>query len=260
MDAAPPVVQETVTSPLTEQIIERIAKQHGLHIDQAGLLEKLVNYTLIGYVGPEDFLRELRAGGIDDTEARQITGDVNKEIFVPLRARMEGKVAGEQEEESTVGSTSASIPRPVKPPVSRPMPPSMPTPASAAKPLPPRPIPAADELLLEDHEEPSPSFTEKSSAQASKYFELKNLITPKQPVDLDKTSVPSNLPGAVIRPGERFVPPAPPSPPVDRPVSPPPPAPPPAASPVPPRPTPPRAPEKPYAVDPYREPIDDTGR
>ena len=238
MDAAPPIVQETVTSPFTEQTIERIAKRHGLHIDQAGLLVKLVSYTLIGYVGPEEFLRELRAGGIDDAEARQITHDVNKEIFVPLRARMEGKAAGEQTERGPAANHTASVP----------------TPTQTAESVPPRPVPATEELLLEDHEEPSPSMAEKlpMPAPASVAPAPVPAPIPAPAAAIDKTAVPPNLPGvlpgATIQPGERFVPPEQPRPAPVLPLSP-------AAPPVPPR-----AADKPYAVDPYREPIDESER
>ena len=172
LDAAPPLVQEAVMSPSTEQVVERIAKEHALHIDQAGLLEKLVSYTLIGSVGPGEFLKELRVGGLDDSTARQVVSDVNKGIFVPLRARMEGMEAGERKPEP--------VRRPAPPPPMPPIP-SAPRPMPPLHPPPPAPIakmpPVSRELLLEDHEEPSPTLERKIPAP-----------TPAAPID--RTAVP----------------------------------------------------------------------
>lgn len=88
LDAAPEIVQETVTSLATQQVIEQLGKQFTLHIDVLGLLVKLTSYMLIGYAGPEESLRELRAAGIADQQAQQIIDEIRKRIFIPLRERM----------------------------------------------------------------------------------------------------------------------------------------------------------------------------
>ena len=59
MDAAPKIVQDVVTNPLTQQVLERIGKQYALHIDVVGLLVKLTSYMLLGYSSPEDSLQQL---------------------------------------------------------------------------------------------------------------------------------------------------------------------------------------------------------
>ena len=186
MTAVPLLVQEAVTSPSTQQVLEQIGRQYALHVDVLDTLVKLTSYMLLGYVGPEEFLQEMRAARVADQQARQIIGDINQKIFMPLRLKMM---------QATVAPAS---PKPVIP-QPRPVQTSVPMP-KYAPPVAQRPMiaaaPANDEKLLEDHEEPH--------------------------IDIKK-EVPANLPGVIhIEP--------------QKPVAP--------------------IPERPYSIDPYREPID----
>ena len=297
MDAAPPLVQEAVMSPATEQAVEEIGNQYGLHIDVVGLLMKLTSYMLVGYVGPEEFLREMRdMGGIPEAQARQIIADINKRIFIPLRERMMGGTNARPATPAPV-APARPAPPPIPPQARTPGVPGTPgvqrqAPSSQTEQKPPQPAPA-----------PQPSFAYTPPTQTSKHFELKNLIprpqpkaptpaTPAAPVvpapekvkeveqaslmrrllsdheephtDLDKNSVPPNLPGAI--------PPSVPLPTQPKPFVPPTPAPPPQvrtpgvpgtpgvqhqAAPMPPAPS---ASSRSYSVDPYREPIDEQER
>ncbi|MFZ3044051.1 MAG: hypothetical protein WA058_03010 [Minisyncoccia bacterium] len=111
MDAAPQIVQDAVTSPATQQVLDELGRRYSLHIDVVGLLVKLTSYMLLGYAKPEDSLQELRTAGISETQARQIIDDINKRIFVPLRERVR------------VMTTPIQPPRPQPPrPVTAPVP------------------------------------------------------------------------------------------------------------------------------------------
>lgn len=97
MDAAPQIVQDAVTSPVTRQVLGGLSKRYSLHIDVGGLLEKLTSYTLLGYIGPGEFFKELRAAGVLEKDAREIMAEINQKIFMPLRT-----------EEQKIGMNKAS--------------------------------------------------------------------------------------------------------------------------------------------------------
>lgn len=116
MDAAPRIVQDVVTSPATEHILEELGKQYGLHVDAAGLLIKLTSYMLIGYAKPEESFQELRSAGVPEQQARQIIDEINKQIFVPLREQMRMKSGNTQSTsvapQANVGVPNYAAPRP----------------------------------------------------------------------------------------------------------------------------------------------------
>ena len=276
MEAAPPLVQEAVMSQATQQVIEQLGKQYTLHIDVIGLLMKLSSYMLLGYSGPKEALEELRAASVPEQQARQIIDDINKKIFVPLREKMRGGIDAASQSTKPAEAIKPVMPmaqpethfhlqnRIEHPPLPKPQPEgsqtslssnstlgdvvrsALATPPPSPKLLPPKPV--ENEKLLEDHEEPH--------------------------IEIDKKTVPSNLPGVVvpagiIPPGVRFSPVIPevrPSPiiPKIEPQIPPIPkvaAPSTPVAPAPSKPSvlPPAPPIKSYSVDPYREPIDEEG-
>lgn len=179
MAAAPPLVQETVTSSATQEVIEQIGKQQTLHVDVVGLLMKLTSYMLLGYAGPEQFLQEMRAIGIPDQQARQIIDDINKKIFVPLRQKMQG------------GAVEKPQVAPA-PPVRQ----SPPTAWGASAPPAPHPSPRATEGTARpvqmnapvpsyEYAKPkqsSPLSSPEASQGAAQYFHLENKIPPPLPV------------------------------------------------------------------------------
>lgn len=193
MDAAPQIVQNAVASPMTQQMIEQIGKQYSLHIDVVGLLVKLTNYMLLGYIRPEDSFQELYAAKISEQQARQIIEDINQKIFVPLREEMRrggggASIVGSAKPlaQSTPMSSKINAPsteqkshfnlqNKINPPV-RQIHSDIRPPASQNNPpqknVPPRPVsignarpvletqqPHKSNTLLEDREEPSPSLT-----------------------------------------------------------------------------------------------------
>lgn len=169
MAAAPKVVQDTITSPVTQQELEQLGKQYALHIDVVGLLIKITSYMLLGYANPEESLQALRAAGISEQQARTLIDEINKRIFVPLRERMksgavqpakpvvsapqtptpprffhlENKLAPRPSVAPSVGGPrgSAVPPRPVQQPV--PAVPATPQPKPVQPPIAARPSPLA---------------------------------------------------------------------------------------------------------------------
>ncbi len=148
MAAAPPVVQDAVTSPTTQQVIDELGKQYILHVDVIGLLVKLTTYMLLGYVRPEESLQELRAAGITDQQARQIIDEINKKIFIPLLEKMRTETGAQPVAPKPVMSAQQK-PQPITP--TAPTPPISPPPGAPVPSrffhldnrLPPRPLNSA---------------------------------------------------------------------------------------------------------------------
>lgn len=197
IDAAPPAVQKALTGEETERTLADLAKRHTLHVDVAGLLMKYTSYMLLGYAGPEEFLRGLRAAGVQEQQAREIIEEVNKNIFIPIRQKMEKEDENSESEE------------PMRERVAVPQPPTLrmseganAVPANLPGAMPPIAIPNQGVGGTISVTKPSPA------------------TPPLQP-----NTPPQNPPTKVVS------------------------AIPPSSSPTPP-------PGEPYAVDPYREPID----
>ncbi len=93
-NAAPKIVQDAVTSPETQRVIEQLGKQYSLHIDVIGLLAKMTSYMLLGYTEPGEFLQELRTANVPDQQAQAIIAEINQKIFVPLRDQMRKNETG----------------------------------------------------------------------------------------------------------------------------------------------------------------------
>lgn len=254
MEATPPLVQAAVMSPATGQVIEQIGKQYALHIDVVGLLMKLTSYMLVGYVTPEDFLKEVLSVGITDQQAKQIIYELNKKIFVPLREEMR------KGPPRPTAQMAGNEPLPLRPAVA----PSVGGPQSEKhfqlqNKIPPRPLNNPPSGLSGDR-----SVKQNDLAAApSQRPDLRNVLAAvtKSPnllngeklledheephIEFRKSVPPPNLPGAP-RPSEAFgeggIPP-----PVSAPLKP---------STLPIASVPP-VPAKPYSSDPYREPVDE---
>jgi len=243
-NSAPDPVRAVFNDEATTQACMGLQTEFQLNAGQASEIGKGVGYLLLGLIEPEQFLQELHAAGVPDQQARQIMGEVNQKIFVPLR---------EQMQRAAPAAPAASISIPPSPPVAARAPAQQPDsyfhlvnkitpPASAAT--------LEDEKLLEDHEEPHIEFRQAAPPPPP--------VVPPRPAPprpiLPRFVPPEHLPGAMPQPDmptqakPPFTPP--PSPPPSPSVPPP--------APLPPRPVlPPSA--RPYPVDPYREPVDGEG-
>lgn len=183
MAAAPQIVQDAVTNAATEQTLNQISKQYNLHVDVAGLLEKLTRYMLIGYTSPEEFLRELLSARVADKDARQIMTDINQKIFVPLRAKM-------------MDSNTATIPPKPAVPTAMTSKPEIPAvrPQSTMPVVPPKPVMPIV----------SPAPKTEVPNQAGSYFHLENKIpvtpAPKPAMPFPPRPAQGNLPPKAFLP------------------------------------------------------------
>lgn len=235
LDGAPQQVQDVVMSDDTITIIEQLGEKYGLHIDQAGLIMKLVSYMLIGYLSPNQLLEEMTAGGIADATARKILAEINEKIFVPLREKMRGQngpVAATTEEgpaKPVNMIVHPPLPTPDTPMRPAPSPPPMPR----AMPEPPANLPGAMPPLAEKPAEPKPL------AAALKAAGVPLLEDREEPHIELRPQAPMPVSPPKIVPTPIAIAPAPVAPPRAVP-----------AAPVVPL-------AKDYATDPYREPIDE---
>lgn len=243
IQSAPPLVRVLAEDDAQiSDVTFTLGTKHALRADALGVLFDCTRAMLVGLISPQEVIGELAAVGVAETTAREILADLNTQIFTPLRAEMQ-KVGMAAVKEKPVS------PAPVVPTAAAPQ---VPMPNYSAPPL------------------QSPRYT---------HLENKISITTVAPLP-PKMNMPSAppvapapapvpVPAPAVAPaahtGERMLPSgageshaALPSPqPAVAPISAPQAA---LARPSAPAPTPrqaaPIAPEKLYAADPYREPVE----
>jgi len=271
----------------TAIVVAQIGQKYGLHIDQIGILAELNRNMLLGLIGPEEFLKELVAAGVSDTDARQIMTEINQKIFVPLREQMRSG-AGNTQPVKSAEPTKPAMPMPSEatfrsPTPANPQLPPRPPQINASVPryIPPAPPtpPAPQHFHLENKIPPPPTPSASPSGLSAALKQVLNeggqtSLNPSEKLleDHEEPSpslkategtahieISEKIQGAssssVIPPGARFSPP-PVIPKVEPPLAPKPPVPlPPPTLPPTPSSTPPEL-AKSYVDDPYREPID----
>jgi hypothetical protein len=269
IDAVPQVVQDAITSPQTDQVLQDIGQRYSFHIDTLGTLTKLITYTLVGYIGPEVFFRELVSAGVSEKDARRIMEEVNQKIFVLTRKREEnqGKEPPVPVQLKPMQQVSAQKPT---------LPILTPTPQQQSKPVAsqptvkstvpmPQPRPAAPHIAPLPPKVAMPSSATLGDIVRS-IAASKSADAPKQLADHEEPHMElhdKKLPETPVPVASRPLPPAPPAAPQpmvpslpERPAAPQAAAPAvPAMPPLKPK-TPPSPPITSYTSDPYREPID----
>lgn len=288
LKAAPKVIQDKIEEPSEiASFIRTLKSKYNLHIDMLEVIAEFTRNMLLGLVNPQQFLDELIAAKIPENNAREIMTEINQQIFVPLRAEMrkEGvgteppapparrpEIPGVKPEAGPTGpppqspsyfhlqNKLAAPSAPAHPPaagekqVPKLVVPSRPTEApQSARPglrealaaITGTPKQLDNRKLLEDHEEPHINLGVSDKVQGVSSLPIQDPTPPSlKPYPLPLTP-PANLPGSLpphpIPAGARYSPsPVPPAP---RPAE---------ASPK----AEPSAPPRPYAADPYREPIE----
>lgn len=83
--------------------VEKIGKDHKLHIDQLETLMKIVNSILLGFTSSGEFIKEIQKNlHLTDSQGQELAADVNEQIFKPvqdsLRAMQEEAERGHIEE------------------------------------------------------------------------------------------------------------------------------------------------------------------
>ncbi len=66
--------------------VTRIERAHRLHVDQAGVLYRIMMATAVGLLPAHQFVATVRRElGLSNDDAKEIAKEVNREIFIPLR-------------------------------------------------------------------------------------------------------------------------------------------------------------------------------
>ncbi len=117
----PKPVQDFLHSPERDAVSLRLSQKYGLHADQAGIFEKAYLYMLLGVNSPDEFVQDLKDGGLAPDTINGLTNDVNEQVFKRLR----------EQERTSVQSTPVRAPAPAAVPAMQ----VLPTPPAAAAPI-----------------------------------------------------------------------------------------------------------------------------
>ncbi len=82
----PAPIQEMVTSPDTQRLVQDIGKRYGLHIDEMGALENELIIVLLGLEMPQALPHNvMKATHLKEEEAMKIATELNEKLLEPLR-------------------------------------------------------------------------------------------------------------------------------------------------------------------------------
>jgi len=140
----PEPVQRFVTGPERDEVSLDLTNKYNLHADQAGDFEHAFIFMLLGLYSPEDFVKELRDAGLNESTIQGLATDVNERVF--KRLRDEERRAGVAPARKPAVPVMEVGPRPPEsPPAPAPVPPPQvqPVPAPQAPPVPQIAPPAA---------------------------------------------------------------------------------------------------------------------
>ena len=86
----PENLQQVFDAEETSIALVNIGKKYNLHVDQLGQLTSLVHYVLLGFLAPQNFVRELKNSvGVSEDIANLITYDLNQKILIQIRQELE---------------------------------------------------------------------------------------------------------------------------------------------------------------------------
>ncbi len=86
----PENIRQVFDSEETAKALTGIGKKYNLHVDQLGQLTSLVHYVLLGFLAPQNFVRELKNSvGVSEDIANLITYDLNQKILIQIRQELE---------------------------------------------------------------------------------------------------------------------------------------------------------------------------
>lgn len=156
----PQDIQDAVLSADFEKKIQALGTSYKLHIDQIQIFGDLVMLMMLGFMGEDDFRRELSAQlQLNPENVEKVMADTNAQIFLPIRESMKNFAA-----KAAVGEADApatQVPAPETNKILMTAPPVLPatTPASepAAKPAAPAAINPADIMLKQNTVTTTPS-------------------------------------------------------------------------------------------------------
>jgi hypothetical protein len=214
MNAAPVAVQQFVQEAKAGRAAAELAKKYRFPDDAYVVLGEMIRNLVLGLVDPAQFLGELIILKIPEANVRQLMGDLNEKVFIPLRAQMQGGAAGAPQMPAPVASAPQPV-RPATPPAPQPrvvMPP--PNYASPRPPAPPAaPIvaaPATPPALPRPAPQPAPQQWANQWASPSTVIQA-NPSLPQRPAQIadsmmhytpfPKPSTPRAVP---LRPADAF--------------------------------------------------------
>lgn len=96
---APKAVQDALSDGPVVDFIFGLQERYSLHVDVSGAVIERIRDLLLGLSNPTEFLGELVTLGITDTVARTIVADLNKEVFIPLSEQIRTEAAKLKEPE-----------------------------------------------------------------------------------------------------------------------------------------------------------------
>jgi hypothetical protein len=85
IDDLPKPIQDFVRGPERDAVSLELSTKYGLHADQAGVFEQAYLYMLLSVYTPDEFVQELREGGVSEDSIRGLTTDVNERVFKRLQ-------------------------------------------------------------------------------------------------------------------------------------------------------------------------------
>lgn len=106
MKKLPEGVQQAIRLSGWERKILDIGRKYGLHVDQMEILQTELSLAILGLSPRDEFVREVkREAGIPTEQLNEIIGDINHQIFEPIRTYLRKS----QEEDQTRENTKESL-------------------------------------------------------------------------------------------------------------------------------------------------------
>ncbi|MBX4209352.1 hypothetical protein KW799_01505 [Candidatus Parcubacteria bacterium] len=98
----PEEIRQQAISDAVATTLSQIAKDHNLHIDQAGVLDEETLYVMLGLEKADGFTGKLRERlGISQEIAVEIVKDVNEKVFLSIRESLMKMHESEEEQTGT---------------------------------------------------------------------------------------------------------------------------------------------------------------
>ena len=86
----PEEVQDILSSTQTTEKIQEIGKSKGLHVDQVGKVSEEMMYITLGLESATSFAKNLtKYGNIDSDIAQEMVKEISKQIFAPIRIKLQ---------------------------------------------------------------------------------------------------------------------------------------------------------------------------
>mgnify|MGYP001346511750 CR=1 FL=1 len=93
----PESVIDAIESIGIEERLQRISKNHNLHLDKWAILEGEIMLTLLGITDPDDLTEQIaKKVGVEMTQAQLLVNDIADAVFTPIREKMQSNTASEK--------------------------------------------------------------------------------------------------------------------------------------------------------------------